>query len=268
MSRLVTISGTGEHATEAVRLWYRRFSAGSPLVLLLLWEILARVGALDVRFFPPPTAIARTFFSMILSGELMHHLAVSLGRIGLGFVVGAVPALGLGLTMGLFPLIRAWLEPIVYTLYPIPKLAIMPLVILVFGLGEPSKVAIIAIGVFFQVLINTVAGVVNIDRIYLDVARNLGARRLDVYRTVALPGALPMIFAGLHVALGTAFLLIVAAEFVGARSGLGFLIWNSWQLMQVDVMYSGVVTVALSGYLAATALKALERLVIPWRPLR
>lgn len=266
-----TIQIRGDHGGNTRRTVVRRallrsLSVISPFMVLVLWELLARGGVLDVRFFPPPTSIADTLVTSLVSGDLLKQLGISLSRIGVGYVIGAVPAILLGLAMGLSPVIRAVIQPVVSAIYPVPKLAILPLFILLLGLGEASKIAVIAVGVFFQVLINTVAGVLNIDKIYIDVARNLGAGRLIFYRTVALPGALPVIFAGLQVAMGTAFLLIVAAEFVGANAGVGYLIWNSWQVFRLDIMYSGLILIALSGLTAAALLRWVERRLVPWKP--
>lgn len=247
-------------------LWAQRtLSVLSPLLLLVVWEVLSRVGVLDVRFFSSPTKILVVFGSLLESGELLHHLRVSLVRIILGLLLGGIPAVILGLSMGLFPLVRAAVKPLVAVIYPIPKLALLPLVLLVFGLGEMSKIVVIAIGVFFMVLLNTVAGVINIERIYLDVARNFGASRLDFYWTVALPGALPMILTGVELAIGVAFLLIVAAEFVGASSGIGYLIWNAWQVFSVEVMFAGLIAISLLGYATSLLLDFLHRRLIPWK---
>ncbi|WPD19513.1 ABC transporter permease [Thermaerobacter composti] len=244
----------------------RWLSIASPIGLLLIWEVLVRLGWLDVRFFPPPSRIAVRFAAMVADGTLVQHLGISLLRVLLGFAAGAVPAVVLGLTMGLFPVVRAVLEPVVAAIYPIPKIALLPLLLMIFGVGETFKVVTIALGCFTLVLVNTVAGVVNIERIYIDVARNFGASRLDFYRTVAWPGALPMIFAGLKLGMGVSLLLIVAAEMIGARSGLGYLIWNSYQVWDMAAMYIGLVLMSFFGYVFTMALNELERVVLPWRP--
>ena len=247
-------------------LWAERcLSVLSPLLLLVVWEILSREGVLDARFFSSPTKILIVFGRLLESGELLYHLRVSLVRIVLGLLLGGIPAIILGLSMGLFPLLRAAVKPLVAVIYPIPKLALLPLVLLVFGLGEMSKIVVIATGVFFMVLLNTVAGVMNIERIYLDVARNFGASRLAFYWTVALPGALPMILTGIELAIGVAFLLIVAAEFVGANSGIGYLIWNAWQVFSVEVMFAGLIAISLMGYATSLLLEFLHGKLIPWK---
>ncbi|WP_264843158.1 ABC transporter permease [Caldinitratiruptor microaerophilus] len=237
----------------------------SPVALLVLWEMLVRLKLLDARFFPPPSGIVGTFVDLLVSGELLQALLISLSRIFIGFVVGAVPGLLIGLTMGLFPLVRAALEPMVAALYPIPKIALLPLIMILFGIGEWSKYITIAIGVFFLVLINTVAGVVNIDRIYLDVARNFGASRKDFYTTIALPGALPLIFTGIKLGMGMALLLIVAAEMIGAKSGIGYMIWTGYDTFYLEKMYVGLVIMSFLGYVFTLVLDELERWIIPWK---
>ncbi len=236
----------------------------SPLALLALWQLAAQAGAIDTRFFSSPWAVFVALWELIVSGELWRHLLISLLRILLGLVCGVIPAILVGLTMGLFPLVRVALRPIVAAIYPIPKLALLPLILVIFGLNETSKVVIIAIGVFFPVLINTVAGVVNIQPIYLDVAKSFGASRWHTYWTVALPGALSVIFAGLEIAVAVSLLLIVAAEFVGATSGIGYLVWNSWQKFDVDVMFAGLIVISALGYLTSTLLHELKRKFVPW----
>lgn len=243
----------------------RLVSVLSPLVLLGLWELLARWNYLDVRLFSSPSRILSALLPLLLSGELLHHTLISLSRILLGFAAGALPGVILGLSMGLFPMIRAMLEPMILATFPIPKLAIMPLILLVFGLGETSKVFTIAIGVFYLVLINTMTGVISIEPIYLDVAKNFGARRLDFYLTVAWPGALPMIFAGFKLGMGTALLLIVAAELSAARAGVGYMIWRAYDMFDIERMFVALMTMSLLGYLLAKALDWLEARVIPWK---
>jgi ABC-type nitrate/sulfonate/bicarbonate transport system permease component len=267
-------TGVGERRGRAVSREAAERAAAllAPVLLLLLWELLVRVGMLDARFFPAPSSVVGTFYSLVAvvpwQGSLPNHVLTSLSRAVVGFLLGAIPAIGLGIVMGLVPLVRAAMQPIIGALFPIPKVAILPLVMLIFGLGEQSKWAIIAIGVFFQVLISTAAGVANIDRIYLDVGRNFGAGRLATYRTIALPGALPMIFAGLRLGWGVALLLLVTAEMVASRSGLGYLIWQSWQTFAVEEMYVGLVTIAVLGILSFWLLDALESRLLPWKARR
>lgn len=237
----------------------------SPILLLLLWEITVRLGLLDDRFFPAPTGIASTFVSLAESGELWTNTWVSLRRLFFGFFLGGIPALALGLLMGQYRPIRAAINPLVAATYPIPKSAILPLILLIFGLGEASKIVMVAIGVFFPVLINTVAGVLEIDKMYHDVGKNFGASRWKQFTTIALPGAMPLIMTGIKLGVGMGLILIAIAEIVGAKSGLGFMIWNAWQIFAVETMYVGLITIAILGFLFSIALDELEKLVIPWR---
>lgn len=243
----------------------RLVSTFSPLILLVIWELLVRFHLLDFRFFSMPSVVAVHFWNMIASGELATHLGASIVRIGIGFLIGTVPGILLGIIMGLSRIIRAGINPMIAATYPIPKIAILPLILLIFGLGEPSKYAIVAIGTFYIALINTMAGVMNIDKIYLDVGKNFGASRLNIWRTVALPGALPIIFAGIKLGWGIALLLIVAAEFVGAKSGIGFLIWNSWQVFSIEQMFVGLLTISALGFVSSLLLDELEKKVVPWK---
>ena len=238
----------------------------SPVLLVLIWEMAARTQLIDTRFFPSPSSIIfGTAIPMIQSGELWTHLSVSLTRIAVGFVLGAVPGVLIGLAMGLNPWVQAVIQPLIDATFPIPKSAITPLFLLIFGLGENSKYAIIAVAVIYLVLINTVSGVRNIDKIYLDVGKNYRASRLMMFSDIALPGALPMIFTGLKLGMGVALLIIVIAEIAGAKSGLGFLIWNSWQIFQVEKMYVGLMASAILGFTSAAIFNVLERRLIPWK---
>jgi ABC-type nitrate/sulfonate/bicarbonate transport system permease component len=237
----------------------------SPLLLLVLWEAAARVGVIDVRFFPAPSTIIMQLVLLARTGELELHLWASLQRLFWGFLLGGIPALLLGLAMGLYRPVRIAIDPLVAATYPVPKSAILPLVLLIFGLGEMSKVVMVALGVFYPILINTVAGVRNIQPIYLDVGRNFGATGWQVFRTIALPGALPNIMAGVKLGIGMGLILIAIAEMIGAREGIGYMIWNAWQILAVDTMYVGLMVIAILGFLFNLILDAVEQLVVPWR---
>ncbi|MFO7246629.1 MAG: ABC transporter permease [Bacillota bacterium] len=247
------------------RRWDRVLSVASPLLLLALWEVLSRAQLIDTRFFSRPSWILTTFWDLLVSGELVRHVVISLMRVLVGFTVAAVPGVILGLTMGLFRPVRAAVEPIIAALYPIPKLALLPLLLLIFGTGETFKIMTIALGCVLLITVNTLAGVVNIDPVYLDVARNFGAGRRDFYLTVALPGALPVIFTGLKLGMGVALLLIVAAEMIGARSGIGYMIWTSYQIFDLEQMYVGLLLMAFFGYVSTLFINLLERWIIPWK---
>jgi NitT/TauT family transport system permease protein len=244
--------------------WGERLALLSPIVILLVWEVLSSTNTIDKRFFPPPSSIVDELHENLDNGKLLGHVRDSLSRILIGFLIGSGLGLVVGLALGMFRLPRLILGPVFAALYPVPKIAIFPLLLIIFGLGDASKWAAIAIGAFFLVFYNTLGGVLQIPTIFLDVARNAGASRLQVFRTVALPAALPDVFTGLRLATGTSFVILAAAEFVGAKSGLGVFIWTSWMTLQVDRMYLGIVVLALLGYLSITFVSWLEARLVPW----
>jgi ABC-type nitrate/sulfonate/bicarbonate transport system permease component len=242
----------------------RALMFGSPLLLLVLWEIGTRSGLFDERFFPAPTAIFAQMATMTGSGELWLHTAASMQRFAIGFVLGVVPALAIGIVMGLNRSVRAALTPLVSGTYPIPKSALLPLILLIFGLGESSKVVMVAIGVFYPVVLNTISGVLQIQPIHYDVAKNYRASRWRMFRTVALPGAMPSIMTGVELGAGLGLILIALAEMIGADSGLGFMIWNSWELFMVESMYVGILVIAVIGFVVAMLIRELSRVLMPW----
>ena len=237
----------------------------SPLGLLVLWQLLLMAGIGDRRFIPAPTDIAVRFWALILNGELAMHTGVTLVRVFTGFVIGAIPGVAMGLLMAMFKPVRIFFDPLIAALFPIPKIALMPLLLLAFGFGDASKIALVAIAVFFPVIVNTYAGASNIEKIYWDVARNYGASQYVMFTRIVFFGALPMIFAGLRIALAVSFIVLVAAEFVATKSGLGYLIWNSWELLQIDIMFVGIVTIGVLGLITSALFQEIERKVIPWK---
>jgi NitT/TauT family transport system permease protein len=243
----------------------RLLSIASPVALLVIWQIASSVGALDARFVPSPVSIGLAAYDLIATGELFMHLEVSLFRIFAGFALGAIPGIAIGVLMGLSRWMRAALDPIVAALYPIPKIALLPLVMLYLGIGEISKVVLVAFAVVFLVLINSMAGVLAIEPVYFDVAKNYNAPRRKLWTRVVIPAALPFIFVGMRLGIGVALIVIVAAEFVAARSGIGFLIWSSWEVLRVENMFVGIIVITVLGVVTTLVLREIERWAIPWR---
>lgn len=238
----------------------------SPLLLLVIWEIAARSGLLNAVFFPPPTAIFGALRRLTLSGELPLDALATTRRVAVGFALGFIPAAVVGLLMGLSGTLRAVLLPITSLIYAIPKIAILPLFLVIFGLGEQSKVAMIVASSFFFVLLNAMAGVLAIDRLYLDVAHAFGASRWQVIRTVALPGALPLVLTGARLALGFSLIVAVGSEFViPGGHGIGTRIWLSWQILDIEQMYAGLIAAALLGVLLNFLMDEVERRLLPYR---
>jgi NitT/TauT family transport system permease protein len=255
----------GEQARLRARRRERFMSIGSPIGLLLAWELAAQFSLIDTRFFPPPSTIIAEMVGMAASGELMEHISISLQRILFGFLLGGVPAIVLGVVMGISRPVRALVDPLIVATYPIPKSSLLPFILLIFGLGEMSKVVMVAIGVFFPVAINSTAGVLQISQIYLDVGKSFKASRWDTFRTIALPGALPFIMTGVKLGAGLALILIAVAEMVGAKSGIGYMIWSAWETFAVAKMYVGLFVIALIGFAISFLLNEVERWVIRWK---
>lgn len=233
--------------------------------LLLIWELVCRMNIVPPLFLPAPTAIVTAGWELISSGELMKNLLASLYRIGWGYLLGATVGIIIGLILGFSKWADAIFTPIVYSIYPIPKIALLPLIILWFGIGELPKVAIIALGVFFPVLINTFSGVKSVDQILIKAAVTFGSNHFNVIRKVILPGALPTIFAGLKLAAGTALLLLVSAEMIAAQYGIGAMVLHYGNLMITNKLMVGVLLLSFLGLLFNRVLQWLERKLIPWK---
>lgn len=246
----------------------RWLSLLSPVFLLIMWEVAVQLGWLNRIFYPPPSEVLVTLSRLLVSGELFQHVGISLYRIALGFLLGGVPAIVVGLLMGINPVVRALVQPLAAAIYPIPKIALLPLVMVVLGIGEASRVATIAVSIFFLVVLNVAASVLQVDAHYFEVARSFGARPRDLFWTVALPGSLPGIMTSIKLGVGFALTLIVGVEFVGADSGIGWLIWRAYEVYAIDRMIAGVLVVALVGWLINVALDEAEAALVPWQGQR
>lgn len=240
-------------------------TVAGPAVVLLVWEALSRAGAIDPLFWPAPSSLWGTLVTLVTENDLLGDIGISLYRILMGFLLGTIPGIIVGLAMGLFWPVRVFLMPLASAIYAIPKIAILPLVIIAFGIGELSKIMIVAISIFFLVALNTMSGVLSIDSQYRDVARNLGASKWELFWTVALPGSLPAIFTGMRLSLGFALVVIVGAEFLAADKGIGFMIWQSYQTLRIKQMFVGLVLTGIMGWALTLVIDTLERVVVPWR---
>jgi ABC-type nitrate/sulfonate/bicarbonate transport system permease component len=241
----------------------------TPVALLLVWELASRTGLLDENFFPAPSTVLLESLRYVtdaeLRGELLDNLAASGIRLGLGFVLGAVLGIVVGLLMGLVPVVRYALNAVVTATYPLPKLALFPLMIIFFGIGNASMIALVTLGVFFMVCINTVGGVTYSPPIYADVAQAFELPRTTRLLRVTIPAAIPSVIAGLRLAFGQALIIVVSTEFVSSQDGIGYVIWNSWQVLNVSAMFVGLTIVGLVGWLGSTVINALGRRLVPWQ---
>jgi NitT/TauT family transport system permease protein len=241
---------------------------GFPTALLLLWEVLGKIGVIDQRFFPPPSKV---FTGMLLlledpgeRGRLLVDILATYQRLAIGYGIGATLGVVTGVTMGLSATVRFCLSPLVNATFPTPKLAIFPLLIVIFGLGDPSKIALITLGVFYMTCLSTVSGVLYSNPLHRDVATAFLIPAWTRWSRIVVPAALPSIVTGLKLGLGQALILVVSAEFVAAQEGLGHFIWDSWQVLDVSRMFMGLFVVAITGGGAVLIGEAMERHLTPW----
>ncbi len=235
-----------------------------PALVLLAWEGVVRAGWVSPVVLPAPTQVLLRWFAYALplqpydpaeggrlawafSGELPRDAATSLMRIAVGFGIGAGLALPIGLVMGARPRVYELMNPLVQILRPIPPIAYIPLAILWFGLGNPPAFFLICLGAFFPVLMNTIAGVRNVDAIYLRAARNLGASEWTVFRRVMVPAAMPYILTGMRVGIGVAFICVIVAEMIAVNSGLGYRILEAREYFWSDKVIAGMISIGLAG---------------------
>lgn len=260
----------------------KNFLFGSivPILLLILWEAGSRLGLFSEVLLPSPTAVAikwwayllplqpqeagQSYLAWLVSGEMLHDAYSSLFRVVAGFVIGAALALPLGLLMGASPRIYELFNPLMQILRPIPPIAYIPLAILWFGLGNPPSFFLIAIGAFFPVLMNTIAGVRQVDGIYLRAARNLGVNQWTMFTRVILPAATPYILAGVRIGIGTAFIVVIVSEMIAVNDGLGFRILEAREFMWSDKIIAGMITIGLLGLAIDSAVSRLNNHLLRW----
>ena len=235
-------------------------------ILLGIWETVGRLSLVSPLFLPPPGDILMEGWGLLYSGQLVRHVGVSLLRIGCGFLLAALTGIFTGILLGSSRIAEAVGNPILAAAFPIPKIAILPLLILWLGIGEAPKVAVIGLGVFFPLAINVYTGVKNVDPLLIRAALSLGAGRLSVIRKVVWPATLPLVFAGLKLGLGISLLLVVAAEMIAADAGIGFMILTAADLMQTKRLMVGLLTLSLLGLFFNWLLRQIERRCLPWRP--
>lgn len=233
--------------------------------LLIVWEWQSRVGGLSTLFFPAPSVIADALLKTSISGELLTNTGITLIRVILGFVIGGVAGTFLGLLMGWSGRLRYIVDPLIAASHPIPKLALLPIIIIIFGLGETSKVVIIAVTVFFPMLINSMAGTRQISPIQFEVASSYKVNRSRTFLRVVLPGSLPFVLAGARLALNIALLITVAVEMLSVSDGLGAMVWLAWQTLRTEELYASIFVVSVLGVLFNILLQRITLFLVPWQ---
>jgi ABC-type nitrate/sulfonate/bicarbonate transport system permease component len=235
------------------------------LAIVALWQLAGSAGWINPLFLPAPLAIARAIYRLAVSGALWHHLSVSIMRIGAGWILGTVAGILVGFAIGLSTLARSVGITFISALFPIPKIALLPLLILWLGIGEEPKIATIALGVFFSTAISVYSGVDSVPRNLIRMAQSFNVPFPTIVRHVIWPGALPSILAGFRITASVALLLVVSAEMIGAEFGIGAFVLQAGNLMQTDQLLAGVVILSLFGLAVGRLINALETRLLHWR---
>jgi ABC-type nitrate/sulfonate/bicarbonate transport system permease component len=235
------------------------------IALIALWELVTATGLVSPIFLPSPMRVLRALWDLAVSGDLWRHMSASLVRIGYGWLIGTVFGIALGLIVGLFTVARSAGLPLVEAIYPIPKIALLPLLILWLGIGEGSKVATIALSVFFPTAIATFGGVDSVPRNLIRMAQSFNVPLRRIVSQVLIPGALPGILTGFRISIAAALLVLVAAEMIGAQYGIGAFLILTGNMMQTDRLMAGVVVVSLLGLAMSRIVSTVERRLLRWR---
>jgi sulfonate transport system permease protein len=237
-----------------------------PALILVIWQALSMTGVLAARILPAPTEVARAGWELLTEGDLISDVLISARRAALGFLIGGGIGFLLGLINGFFPWGARLLDSSVQMGRNIPHLALIPLVILWFGIGESARIFLVAIGTAFPIYINTYHGVRSVDSGLIEMSKTYGLTTWQLFRQVILPGALPSILVGVRYALGIMWLTLIVAETIAATSGIGYITMNAREFLQTDVLVLGILLYALLGKGADVAARLLERRLLAWHP--
>jgi len=234
-------------------------------LFLAVWETAPRIGLVDKVFLPPFSQVVRAWFTLLGNGQLWEHVSASLSRALAGFALAILVSIPLGAAIGWYRPVADFLNPILELFRNTAALALLPVFVLILGIGETSKVALVVYASAFPILLNTISGVRTVDPLLIKSARSLGLSPIRLFQKVVLPAAVPTIFTGLRMAAASSILVLIAAEMVGAKAGLGYLITASQLNFQIPNMYAGIVTIALVGVVFNGILVAIEGRLSGWR---
>lgn len=250
-----------------VRMVLQRASSWSvPIALLIVWQSASATSLLSNRVLPAPSDVVRAFVTLTASGELWSHVRTSTGRALAGFAIGGGLGVFMGLLTGSFRRAEALLDTTIQMVRNVPPLALIPMVILWFGIDETAKLFLVSLGVFFPIYINTFHGIRAVDGRLIEMGRVYGLSRWHLYREVILPGALPSILVGVRFSLGFMWVMLIVAETISAQAGIGYMTMNAREFLQTDVVLVGILLYALLGKLADLLAKSLERRWLRWHP--
>ncbi|MBB3637337.1 aliphatic sulfonate ABC transporter permease SsuC [Variovorax atrisoli] len=237
-----------------------------PVGLIVFWQIASSLGWLSTRVLPAPIDVVKAAWNLTVSGELWTHVKVSAGRALLGLAIGGGAGLALGLLTGSVKFFETLLDSTIQMVRNIPALALIPLVILWFGIDESAKLFLISVSVFFPIYLNTFHGIRNVDPQLIEMGRTYGLSRWQLYREVILPGALSSILVGLRFSLGLMWVILIVAETISAQAGIGYLTMNAREFLQTDIVLVGILLYALLGKLADLFARGLEQWWLRWHP--
>jgi ABC-type nitrate/sulfonate/bicarbonate transport system permease component len=250
---------------ELTKLQRNLLAVAALAALLLLWWTASVTGLMSSVLLPSPSEVAKAFIVSLGDGSLARNVGVSLLRVIEGFSLALISAVPVGILMGSSQIARGLIEPIVELFRPIPPIAVIPLVILWFGIDELSKILVIAYGAFFPILVNTVAGFKEVDRTHIRAAQTLGAKRVEIFRDVILPSAFPFIVVGARLGMSMAFIVLVAAELIASSAGLGYLINDARYNFRTDQIFLGIACIGILGFLLNKTLLEIERHLLKWK---
>ncbi len=240
------------------------YNVGPIVVCLLLWEASVRSGLISAFFLPPVSVVLATLWEILVSGELMEHFSVTIWRMVAGFTLGSGSAIVFGLVVGLSKPLRQFFWPIVAAVYPLPKIALLSLFLVVFGIGDPPIIASVTVSAFFPVLLNTLIGLRTVDEILIKAARDLGANQYQVITKVVLPAALPLIFTGLRQSSAVSLIVVVAVEMYIGENGAGYVLTWSTEFFKINILYAYTVAIAIFGIILFNFVDILEKYLLPW----
>lgn len=260
-------AGVERGRRENSRLRFAAGFSGLPLVvvLCLAWELAPRVGLLSPIFFPPFSEVLQALADLVESGVLLEHISASLQRSIIGFVLAMLVAVPLGLAMGRYSRFEKVTDLLVQTMRNTPQFALLPVFILLLGIGEASKIAITFYASVWFILINTISGVKGVDPLLIKAARSMGTSDVDLFKKIVLPASIPAIVAGARLAVKSSVVAVIGAEMLAAKSGLGYLIQNSQLMMQVADMYAGILTLTIIGLSINYLLVWIEKKATGWK---
>lgn len=236
----------------------------SPILLLIIWELITRQGWIPAYFLPMPTVVIKTLFEMVISGELLYHTAISVGRAISGYVIATFVGVGLGLLIAWSRIVEDFFDPLIELIRPLSTFALIPIFFLWFGIGDTSKIMIIFKACFFPIVLNTIAGIKGVDRKLILAAQSLGASGLQLWTRVLIPSAMPMIITGMRISTAIAMMALVGVEMLSSDSGLGFLVIDAQRTFDTERVFAGIMVLSILGFSFDRLARRIQGRILSW----